>query len=435
MFMMLNRRGFIKNTAAAAMTLAVEDLWSFAKSNNIPVRPITRGPDYHWFGYYDKLQFNKDNTLVLGMKVDFQMRSPTSKDVIKMGYVDLKDNDRWVSFGESRSWGWQQGCMLQWIPGTKNKVIWNDRRGERFVSIVKDIDTGKEDVIDKAIYALDPDGKFAVGTDFARIQNYRKGYGYPGGKDPNKSNRSPDNAGVYRINLKTGQADLILSYKDIAMIPNNGKDVSRKWHYFNHLLVSPDGERFIFLNRYRDEPIPDEVLNNPAEYVKIANNYTTRMFTANTNGGDVYLLDPSGKTSHFIWKDEKRITAWTQPVGKQKGFYEFEDQSNKIRPVGKEVMTQNGHNTFLPKTNGEWILNDTYPQKNTLEQIPYLFHEKSGRKIELGRFYEPKEYVGREWRCDTHPRASNDGKLICIDSMHGGNGRQMYLIDISSVKL
>ncbi|MEQ8680552.1 MAG: hypothetical protein RID25_12375, partial [Cyclobacteriaceae bacterium] len=51
-----------------------------------------------------------------------------------------------------------------------------------------------------------------------------------------------------------------------------------------------------------------------------------------------------------------------------------------------------------------------------------------------GRFHEPREYNG-EWRCDTHPRASNDGKLICIDSTHGGNGRQMYLIDISELKL
>ena len=46
-----------------------------------------------------------------------------------------------------------------------------------------------------------------------------------------------------------------------------------------------------------------------------------------------------------------------------------------------------------------------------------------------------QEYIGREWRCDTHPRASNDGRLICIDSMHGRNGRQMYLIDISGLKL
>lgn len=411
------------------------DMLAFARRNEMPVRAITKGPRYHWFGYYDKLQFNSDNSLALGMQVNFQKRSPTSEDVIKMGYVDLKNNDRWVEIGESRAWGWQQGCMLQWVPQSKSKAIWNDRRGEEFVSIIKDIKKGSEKVVDKAIYAISPDGKFAVGTDFARIQNYRKGYGYPGGIDPYKRQNAPQDAGIYKIDLKTGKSDLIISYREISEIPENGKDVSGKWHYFNHLLVSPDGKRFIFLNRYRDAPIPDNVLNNPDEYVKIANKYTTRMFTASTDGGDIYLLDPSGKTSHFIWKDYNHITAWTRPIGKPRGFYEFEDQSENIRPVGKGIMTQNGHNTFLPNTNGEWILNDTYPQKDTQEQIPYLFNERTGERIELGRFYEPKEFIGREWRCDTHPRASNDGKLVCIDSMHGGNGRQMYLIDISGIKL
>ena len=47
----------------------------------------------------------------------------------------------------------------------------------------------------------------------------------------------------------------------------------------------------------------------------------------------------------------------------------------------------------------------------------------------LGHFRLPPEYAG-EWRCDTHPRFSPDGRKVVIDSAHGGNGRQMYLIDI-----
>ena len=114
--MRLNRRDFVKNTAKAACILAAPEVLSILTANNIQVRAITEGPRYHWFGYYDKPQFSRDNSLVLGMQVDFQKRSPTSDDVIKMGYFDLKNNDQWVEIGESRSWGWQQGCMLQWIP-------------------------------------------------------------------------------------------------------------------------------------------------------------------------------------------------------------------------------------------------------------------------------------------------------------------------------
>ena len=431
---MNTRRVFIKQIAGGAAVLSMPALLSFAKENNLPVRAITKGAKFHWFGYYDKMQFDPTNRYLLGMQVDFEMRSPTKNDVIKIGYIDLQENDKWVEIGESRSWGWQQGCMLQWIPGSDSEVIWNDRRGNNFLSIIKNIKTREEKIISKAVYALSPDGVHAIGTDFSRIQNYRKGYGYHGGKDPFKQQNAPKKSGIYKINLKTGKSELIISYKEISKIPNAGTDISDKWHYFNHLLVSPDGERFIFLNRWRDAPIPDEVLTSPDKYNKIRNNYTTRMFTAGMNGKNVYLLDPSGNTSHFIWKDPNHITAWTRPLGKDFGFWEYQDKSTEIKQIGKGIMSQNGHNTYLPGTNNDWILNDTYPQRDTREQIPYLFQQSTGKKIELGRFYEPKEYTG-EWRCDTHPRSSNDGKLICIDSTHGGNGRQMYLIDISSLEL
>ena len=28
----------------------------------VPIRPITHGPGYHWFGYYDKLEFDPTGT-------------------------------------------------------------------------------------------------------------------------------------------------------------------------------------------------------------------------------------------------------------------------------------------------------------------------------------------------------------------------------------
>jgi len=52
----------------------------------------------------------------------------------------------------------------------------------------------------------------------------------------------------------------------------------------------------------------------------------------------------------------------------------------------------------------------------------YLYDVHRRRRVELGAFFQPSEYWGsspyHEWRCDTHPRASRDGKLACIDSPH-----------------
>lgn len=153
------------------------------------------------------------------------------------------------------------------------------------------------------------------------------------------------------------------------------------------------------------------------------------MYTANVDGTDLYELDPSGFTSHFIWDDARRVTAWTQPAGKPHGFYRFTDRSREVVPVGAGVMTENGHNTNL--RNG-WILNDTYASAGDRQQTLYLYHEPSNRKVVLGQFHSPAEYQG-EWRCDLHPRSDATRTKVVIDSPHGRNGRQLYLIDVSGL--
>ena len=54
-----------------------------------------------------------------------------------------------------------------------------------------------------------------------------------------------------------------------------------------------------------------------------------------------------------------------------------------------------------------------------------------GRRVELGAFHSPREYTG-EWRCDTHPCFSRDGRSVVIESPHHG-GRHLYLIDVASI--
>ncbi|HUT25415.1 MAG TPA: hypothetical protein VM492_13810, partial [Sumerlaeia bacterium] len=67
-----------------------------------PIRALTKGPKFHWFSYYDVLQFDPNQRRLLGMEVDFEHRSPGPDDVVKVGMIDLEDNDRWTELGESR---------------------------------------------------------------------------------------------------------------------------------------------------------------------------------------------------------------------------------------------------------------------------------------------------------------------------------------------
>ncbi len=423
---MISRRTALKTgiTAfAGTFLISPKTLSAFQKSQTFPVRVLTKGPKFHWFGYYDKLQFDPSGRYVLGMEVDFEHRSPLADDEIRIGMVDLQDNDRWIDLGSSRSWGWQQGCMLQWIPGSKSEVIWNDREGDHFVSRVLNIKSGKMRTLPKAVYALSPDGKWAIGTEFSRIQNLRPGYGYAGVNDRFEEVKAPKEIGLYKLNLRTGEHRLLFSLADLASIPHKGASVADNFHWFNHLLVNTDGTRFTFLHRWR--PVRTD------RQKMATGGFITRMFTASASGDDLYCIDPSGFTSHFIWKDPGHINAFTQPEGQPQGFYILEDKTGKYERVGAEKMPVNGHQTYLPQGNGqEWILCDNYANTRNRNQTPYLYHVPTDRRINLGDFPLPEEYKG-EWRCDLHPRFSADGQKVCIDSPHGGNGRQLYLIDIS----
>lgn len=379
---------------------------------SVPIRAVTHGPKAHWFGYYDKHQFDVTGRYLLGMEVDFEDRTPSPDDVIRLGVIDLEDGDRWTEFGMSQSWGWQQGCMLQWLPGAKTKVVYNDRQDDRFVAVVQDVFTGEKQVLPRPIYAVSADGKRAVGTNFSRIAETRPGYGYAGVADPFADQLHPEEDGVYVMDLDTGESRILFTYDAIAKFPP-AKDTGGK-HWFNHLLVNPDGTRFIFLHRWKLSPT--------------AQRWGTRMFTAGIDGSDLRCLSDHGMVSHFIWRNPAEILAWsTEP--EQTRFHLYEDRTENKSVIGQDVLIHDGHCTYSP--DGEWVLTDKYPGRDRMQDL-MLYRPSDGKLVPLGRFYLAPERHG-ELRCDLHPRWDRSGSRICIDSMHARDQRQIHVLDVREI--
>jgi hypothetical protein len=290
-------------------------------------------------------------------------------------------------------------------------VIYNDRDGDRFIAVIQNVFTGEKRVIPRPVYTVSPDGRLAMGLNFARLDDVRPGYGYKGVADPGRESVSPDNDGIYRVDLATGEARLVVSVKQIADIPQEAEAAGKHW--FNHLLFNPDGTRFIFLHRvHRDAP---------AGGARI-----TRMFTANPDGSDLHCVNDHRMVSHFIWKNPKQILAWSAEA-EGNFFHLYDDRTDKREIIGKGVLTHDGHCTYSP--DGTWILTDGYPAKKRMQPL-MLYRPADGKRIELGRFFLPPEHTG-EFRCDLHPRWDRTGKYICIDSMHEDSLRQIYLLDVS----
>ncbi|MCA9058008.1 MAG: hypothetical protein KDA85_05895 [Planctomycetaceae bacterium] len=422
-----DRRRFLQQLASALAVVPGLSLTNPAFGNVVPAavtsvavpptRVITRGPRHHWFGYYDKLQFDPTSRYVLGMEVPFEHRSPRPDDEIQIGMVDLEDDDRWISLGQSTAWNWQQGCMLQWLPGSDSTVLWNDRGQTDYVCHLLDVKTGELRTVPSAVYCVSPDGRTAVTPDFRRIADVRPGYGYNGFPDPFAAELAPQDTGIFRVDLATGERTLIISLAQIAElgeIPNHKPGIK---HYFNHLLFSPDGNRFIALHRWQ---YPD-------------GSRLTRLITARPDGTDIRIVIPNGYASHFIWRDSQHILSQSRHFcdNPNWGDFLFEDRENgHVEEIGHDVLDSGGHLSYLP--GGEWILNDTYPKGAERLQTPHLYHVASSRRIDLGSFHLPAEYTG-EWRVDTHPRFSPNSRYVCIDAPSGNEGRQLHLIDIQQI--
>ena len=377
-----------------------------------PIRPLTKGPHAHWFGYYDKLQFDPSNRYVLGMEVGFEDRPPKPTDRIKLGMVDLQDGNKWIEIGETSAWCWQQGCMLQWLPGSDSKVIYNTRLGDRYGSLIKDVKTGEQWEIPAPVYTVSADGKTAMTVNFARLGVLRPGYGYEGIPDPYHDELITDKDGIYRVDLETGESNLVISLAQMLEInPQDSMASSLNW--FNHLLFNPTGDRFIFLHRWK----PDR-----------SSRWETRMLTANTDGTAMHVVADSQMVSHFIWKDSKQILAWAREPEIGDRFFLYTDQNERREIVGNGVLKVDGHCTYSPDR--QWVCTDSYPGKDNLHHL-YLYHPGNGTHVELGHFYQPPAVRGKPNRCDLHPGWNRDGTQLCIDSMMSGK-RQLYLVDVAN---
>ena len=78
-------------------------------------------------------------------------------------------------------------------------------RATRLSRWCRDVFTGQKRRLPKAIYAVSPDGKQGVGTNFARIDDTRPGYGYKGGIDPGAGVLRPKGLGIYTLDLGHGR--------------------------------------------------------------------------------------------------------------------------------------------------------------------------------------------------------------------------------------
>lgn len=381
--------------------------------SGVKSRIITPNDDYHYFfGYYDLLSYDIADRrhLLHRVSLDYRDRLPGKNDVAQLGYVDTETGELTV-FAETTAWNFQQGAMLQWNPANPDEeVIYNVRDGREFRCVTHNLRTGKKKIAERAVANVSPDGKWGLAINMPRVYDFRPGYGYGDVGDKWADIATPEDDGVYLVNMDTGASKLIIDYKRIAKEFPNEEFAGAKFTV-NHITFNTASDRFLFLNRnFKREG---------------DTRWATWLYTSDLEG-NLYRLLEATMVSHYHWKDEKTILGYLCFDGVN-GIFEIDDLTHKGVQFKSPCFNGDIHTIYSPDR--RYFIGDNYPSKEHPYRHIYIHEMETGETAELYREYSTAPAI-IDNRCDLHNIWAHSGKKISYDSTARGR-RDICELDVS----
>ena len=367
----------------------------------------------YFFGYYDKSPWDASGRYMLCMRAKDTWSEPDPRDAAEILLVDIKDGNPFRVIAKTQTWNVQQGCMAQWLgPDYSTRIIFNDLRDGKYCSVIKDVKSAEEYVLSMPVYTVAADGKTALSLDFSRLHNLRPGYGYAALPEKTEGIALPNEVCIWKIDIDTGVVTELLRYTDFAKFeprPEMLEDGSM--HKVNHLMISPNGKRFMVLYRW---------YCGQRKY--------TRLITCNIDGSDMYLLSDDDMVSHCYWKDNDQIIAFCNKHDGGTGYYLMKDKTQDYQHLWSS-LSNDGHPSYSP-TDNSLVVFDTYPDRSRIQEVKLARDtDVKGEDIKvIARVFAPFKY-DNDTRCDLHPRWSRDGKKICFDACFEGH-RGVYVVNV-----
>ncbi len=360
-----------------------------------------------FFGFYDHSPFCHRNRRVLFNRTTTPTRPIKPKDTLTVGYCDIETGTR-HTFGETVTWNWQQGCRLHWHPTMADTVVYNTLVDDEYGSVIRNVD--RDQIVQELrspLYDTDPRGRFGLTLNFSRLERLHPDYGYVNLPDETCEVPSPSDDGIVRVDLETGETDVLVSYEELAVFDDVPPGVH---NYVMNLMISPDGERVSFLHRYHHE-----------------GSRVTSLLCARTDDGSIQALERDGRASHPRWRTETELLSTVNFWGAQRRteFVVYDLESNTRRTFDHPDLNVDGHPSFSP-ANADLFVCDTYPDVCG-ERTLYTYDIDADRFEELGRVYGP---VYNGIKRDLHPRWDREGRFVCIDIPEQGNSQSLSLIPI-----
>lgn len=414
----LNKYPAVKKYIKRVYQLGCYAVSSKIKSEGNIVRVSPNDPNHeYFFGYYDKSPWDASMRYMICMRAKDTWSNPDpigKADICLLNLNFDSNNERYCKrIATTHTWNVQQGCMAQWLgPDFKSRILYNDMRDGKYCSVILNIDTMEERVLPMPCYTVSVDGKTALSLDFSRLHSLRLGYGYAELPEVTKGVALPDTIAIWKMDIETGEVTELLKYTDFANFQLRPEMLEKgSVHKVNHLMLPPNGKRFMVLYRW---------FCGQRKY--------TRLVTCNVDGTGMYVLSDDDMVSHCYWKNDEEIIAFERKKEWGPGYYLMKDKTQEWQHLWGQ-LSNDGHPSYCP-TDSSLVVTDSYPNRARVADIKLLRDTDSDAKDMkvIARVFAPFKYDNNT-RCDLHPRWRQDGKAVCFDSIFEGH-RGLYIVNL-----
>lgn len=393
-----------------------------------------------FFGFHDVTPWSPANDALVVLRVDPALRTLPSGELAEVCL--WYPGERLMPIGTTAAWNFQMGARCQWL--ADGRLVYNVVEDGELCAVAYDPESGAERRLPFAVGTVDGGGRETISPHYGRLARHWPAYGVACAAAPSVDVAAPDDDGLWRMDLTSGDLSLYLSVAEVAAF----RPVSVSGctpHFLSHPLYSPSGRRVAFMHRF---------------FTADGGLYS-RFLVADRSGANLRLLAEE-KASHFCWRDDDIILLWTrglprhvaalrrrgwtalpmlrtalrlarrwrgrakQALTKERYVHLNVNDGVRGEAVGPDCLPVDGHPMYRPGR--RWFVTDTYPDANR-NQALILFDTRTGQRLDVGSFFANPAYGNRDVKCDLHPRWDRTGRFVCVDTTRNGN-RQCAIVDV-----
>ena len=372
-----------------------------------PLNRVNNSVSESFFGYYDKSPENESGYFSIFQEAEHSTKKrPNYKHSVN---IMLKNNNSGeiVKVGTSDAYNWQQGTKLQWLNNDSFVYNYFDKTKNVYNAKIYNIRYNTFEKVCMPVYDVFED-KYALSLNFSRLNKLRPDYGYRC-KDEKVDFANNSNDGIFFIDFKENKISLLISLEQLVSIKPE-KTMQKAKHKVNHIMISPNGDKFIFMHRW--------LSGSGKRY--------DRLLVSDIKGKNIKIIADDEMVSHCCWYNNDIIVGYLNHSSYGAAFYKIDLRANEPHLLSEKLLKfGDGHPTFF----GAKMVFDSYPDRARMKHL-YLYDIEKDSVEEVGEFFESLTYFG-ETRCDLHPKWTKYGKSIYFDSVHEGQ-RKLFKIQLKT---